>query len=186
MVEVWRSVRLQRRLWWTSDLPASLLPYQPVPVSGWQLYLPWFDLRQPPWLSRRLRWRCCSLQYDNKKTEPTFKGCSKDKSQTALVLVRFGFRSMFCVLAGDHRCDVNQFQCKNKQCIPVSWHCDGLKDCSDGSDEDAETCAQKTCRPGQFHCATGLCIPSSYVCDAQNDCGDNSDEPHETCSKHNS
>lgn len=85
--------------------------------------------------------------------------------------------------AGDHRCEENQFQCKNKMCIPVSWHCDGVNDCSDGSDEDAETCSQKTCRPGEFQCANGRCVPSSYVCDAQDDCGDGSDEPYETCSK---
>lgn len=87
------------------------------------------------------------------------------------------------VFVGDHRCQENQFQCKNKQCIPVSWHCDGVTDCSDGSDEDSETCSQKTCAPGQFHCANGRCVPSSYVCDVQDDCGDGSDEPFETCSR---
>lgn len=89
---------------------------------------------------------------------------------------------LFCP-AGDHRCQENQFQCRNKKCIPVSWHCDGVSDCSDGSDEDAETCSQKTCRPGDFQCANGRCLPSSYVCDYQDDCGDGSDEPHEICSK---
>lgn len=86
-------------------------------------------------------------------------------------------------LLGDHRCQENQFQCKNKKCIPVSWHCDGVSDCSDASDEDAETCSQRTCKPGEFRCANGRCLPSGYVCDAQDDCGDGSDEPYETCSK---
>ncbi|TRY92935.1 hypothetical protein DNTS_033821 [Danionella cerebrum] len=81
---------------------------------------------------------------------------------------------------GDHRCTENEFQCKNKRCIPISWHCDGVPDCADGSDEEADSCAEKTCKPGQFQCKTGLCIPQSYVCDAENDCGDNSDEP-DTC-----
>lgn len=90
---------------------------------------------------------------------------------------------LFCISVGDHRCQENQFQCKNKLCIPVAWHCDGVKDCSDGSDEDPETCSQKTCGPGQFQCDNGRCVPSSYVCDAQDDCGDASDEPYETCSK---
>lgn len=91
--------------------------------------------------------------------------------------------SFFFVPAGDHRCQDNQFQCKNKMCIPVSSHCDGVEDCSDGSDEDDEICSQKTCAPGQFQCANKRCIPMSYVCDVQNDCGDGSDEPFETCSK---
>lgn len=84
---------------------------------------------------------------------------------------------------GDHRCSENQFQCKNKHCIPISWHCDGVQDCADGSDEEADSCAKKTCKPGQFQCKNGLCIPPSYVCDAQNDCGDQSDEPYDECSK---
>lgn len=91
--------------------------------------------------------------------------------------------SLFPLLIGDHRCADNQFQCKNKRCIPVSWHCDGVTDCLDGSDEDADSCSQKTCRPGEFKCANGRCVPSSYVCDAQDDCGDGSDEPYEICSK---
>lgn len=91
--------------------------------------------------------------------------------------------NLFPVLTGDHRCAGNQFQCKNKRCIPVSWHCDGIVDCTDGSDEDAETCSQKTCKPGEFTCANGRCVPSMYVCDAQDDCGDGSDEPYEVCSE---
>lgn len=87
------------------------------------------------------------------------------------------------VFVGDHRCEENQFQCKNKKCIPVAWQCDGVNDCSDGGDEDPETCAQKTCAPGQFQCDNGRCVPLSYVCDVQDDCGDKSDEPVDTCSK---
>uniref|UniRef100_A0AAX7W6Y2 Uncharacterized protein n=1 Tax=Astatotilapia calliptera TaxID=8154 RepID=A0AAX7W6Y2_ASTCA len=89
--------------------------------------------------------------------------------------------NLFPVLTGDHRCAGNQFQCKNKRCIPVSWHCDGIVDCTDGSDEDAETCSQKTCKPGEFTCANGRCVPSMYVCDAQDDCGDGSDDDEEGC-----
>ena len=103
-------------------------------------------------------------------------------SENRIIFTR---KPYFCEppLAGDHRCQDNQFQCKNKQCIPVSWHCDGMKDCSDGSDEEAESCAQKTCLPGQFQCNNGRCIPPSYVCDVQDDCGDHSDEPLEECSE---
>lgn len=90
---------------------------------------------------------------------------------------------LLSVPVGDHRCEDNQFQCKNKKCIPVSYLCDGFEDCSDGSDEVTETCSQLTCPPGQFRCNNGRCLPLSYVCDAQDDCGDASDEPYETCSK---
>ena len=33
------------------------------------------------------------------------------------------------------RCQPNQFQCKNGQCIDASYKCDDYDDCTDGSDE---------------------------------------------------
>ncbi|XP_060870828.1 transmembrane protease serine 9-like isoform X2 [Metopolophium dirhodum] len=42
-------------------------------------------------------------------------------------------------------CSINvqdQFNCSNGMSIEKSWVCDGLKDCSDGSDETSELCAR--------------------------------------------
>ena len=31
--------------------------------------------------------------------------------------------------------------CRNGQCLPASWACDGDKDCSDDSDEEQSVCS---------------------------------------------
>jgi len=36
----------------------------------------------------------------------------------------------------------DRFKCSNGMTIKKSWVCDGLKDCSDGSDETNELCAR--------------------------------------------
>lgn len=40
-------------------------------------------------------------------------------------------------------CSLRQFTCGNKKCIPISYACDGQKDCEDGLDEDPDTCLSK-------------------------------------------
>ncbi|CAN7984630.1 unnamed protein product, partial [Ixodes hexagonus] len=71
-------------------------------------------------------------------------------------------------------CSARQFQCLKGQCIPLTWKCDGEKDCVDGSDESM--CGKSTCPVSQFSCSNGHCIPSPWKCDTEDDCGDGSDE----------
>lgn len=60
----------------------------------------------------------------------------------------------------------------NKDCIPVSWRCDGQNDCPDNSDEVG--CPK--CQEDQFKCQSGECIDRSLVCDGTTHCGDGYDE----------
>ena len=63
--------------------------------------------------------------------------------------------------------------CNDGNCIPKDWACDGVSDCINGSDEDAEFCS--VC-PFQFLCTDGRCTDVDNVCDGINQCRDNSDE----------
>uniref|UniRef100_A0A4W3HW84 Low-density lipoprotein receptor-related protein 1-like n=1 Tax=Callorhinchus milii TaxID=7868 RepID=A0A4W3HW84_CALMI len=74
------------------------------------------------------------------------------------------------------RCHVNEFSCGagSLRCIPVSWKCNGGKDCDDSSDED--NCAQPSCNPLEFTCSSGRCVSKTFVCNGEDDCDDGSDE----------
>ena len=79
-------------------------------------------------------------------------------------------------------CFSNYFKCKNGNCVPKTWVCDGDDECKDNSDEDKEVCGIKTCHDFQFRCDNEKCIPKNYLCDSLNDCGDSSDERNCTIS----
>ena len=53
----------------------------------------------------------------------------------------------------DVHCNENQYTCNEfdgqyKLCIPITWHCDGQKDCVSGDDE--QHCETKKCRETDF------------------------------------
>ncbi|XP_078252905.1 very low-density lipoprotein receptor-like [Rhinoraja longicauda] len=73
-------------------------------------------------------------------------------------------------------CEFHEISCGfgSLQCIPVSWKCDGEKDCANGGDE--ENCGTSTCSILEFTCSSGRCISQSFVCNGKDDCGDGTDE----------
>ncbi|XP_060522093.1 prolow-density lipoprotein receptor-related protein 1 isoform X3 [Cylas formicarius] len=86
---------------------------------------------------------------------------------------------------GTNFCSTDEFMCVGDTiCIPVSWHCNGVYDCSDGSDEIE---CKHHCRFDKFQCKNGECIPKAWQCDGSPDCSDQSDETehcsHTYCSK---
>jgi low density lipoprotein receptor-related protein 5/6 len=65
----------------------------------------------------------------------------------------------------------------NRDCIPISWRCDGTNDCPDKSDENG--CP--SCGEDQFRCKSGECIDKSLVCDGTTNCADGLDESDLQC-----
>merc|ERR550519_1982776 len=71
-----------------------------------------------------------------------------------------------------------EFRCGSGLCIPISWQCDGEKDCpNDGLDEWDQLCRKEKCKEGDFRCEVeSTCIPQGWQCDGIYDCMDGSDE----------
>merc|ERR1719233_2543308 len=93
-------------------------------------------------------------------------------------------------------CNEWMFKCKSEQCVPYWWKCDGVEDCSDGSDEDG--CGKNHevvnntnpepvsppvigCPSSKFQCHNGDCIWAAWICDQENDCVEGEDEEEEIC-----
>ena len=72
-------------------------------------------------------------------------------------------------------CDssTSRYKCRNvDQFIALEKLCDGTKDCSDSSDENAE-CTERTCKVDGVNTQ----VPFFTTCDGTSDCDDASDEP---------
>ncbi|CAF0957368.1 unnamed protein product [Adineta ricciae] len=101
-----------------------------------------------------------------------------------LKLVVFLFCSNFLLLYSiTDACGINEWRCETGgRCIPTTWRCNRINDCTDGSDE--RNCTYPRCSESQFDCGD-RCIPRTWRCDGDNDCGNNADEqncPPRRCS----
>ena len=90
-----------------------------------------------------------------------------------------------------HECLGGHFKCDDGTCILVEYQCDGIPQCTDGSDEeicdpvcdlpansDCVHCNRTLCACTDlfYQCETSGCIPLSKLCDRVSDCNDGSDE----------
>ncbi|CAH2050204.1 unnamed protein product, partial [Iphiclides podalirius] len=83
---------------------------------------------------------------------------------------------------GNVTCRADQFQCRDRSCVPGALYCNGDRDCPDGSDELNCTRPKPVCdKKTEFDCGGGMCIPLSKVCDKKPDCPNFEDEPRDRC-----
>ena len=76
-------------------------------------------------------------------------------------------------------CYHGEYRCDDGNCIPLTYVCNGKKDCHDNTDESIcknVTVPHPTCELGHWQCNDGDCIRALWKCDGTNDCADESDE----------
>lgn len=76
-------------------------------------------------------------------------------------------------------CNIGEFSCSDGRCLPLKLRCNGVNDCSDGSDE-ACGCSDYCRGEDYFLCEDNLCLSinpgESIACDGVQQCIDGSDE----------
>ena len=96
-----------------------------------------------------------------------------------IIQCRNGADESSCHLLEFHKCEENEFQCRNGMCIPSEFVFDAMPDCMDLSDEQeleeinqryydcskkaSLDCDDRLCRKDQFSCGNGDCVPWSAV-----------------------
>lgn len=76
----------------------------------------------------------------------------------------------------------NLFQCTNGQRIDATNVCNGVTNCSDGSDETPSQCIKINCPSYSFRCTYGACVSRTAECNGRTyECADNSDELSQRC-----
>lgn len=76
----------------------------------------------------------------------------------------------------------NSFRCTNGQRIDATNVCNGIVNCSDGSDETASQCIAINCPLYSFRCTYGACVSRTAECNGLTyECADNSDELSSKC-----
>ncbi|KAK6725534.1 hypothetical protein RB195_004075 [Necator americanus] len=73
------------------------------------------------------------------------------------------------------RCGEASFRCRNGQCIPRGWICNGLADCTDESDESKQLCSTRysECALDEVACVKGertYCVSQEIICERSHDC----------------
>lgn len=96
----------------------------------------------------------------------TFKKPPRNKQHLDILLCHFVSYTLYLTLQPSE-CHPEDSRACPDRCIPKEWWCDGVKDCSNGSDE--ENC-NFTCPPEHFTCSPTACIPLKRRCDGHHDC----------------
>lgn len=136
---MWWLPRLQRSLWWdglcqTPPLPRTAEMSTQPRVSAERVAV-WWWRRLQGWIRREGKEGWSLLTFVLRKL---FIKKKKKKKRSYL-------KKMFCwyqdCVTPPVKCREYQWQCgDSRQCIPLSWRCDGQNDCHNGADEDKCEC----------------------------------------------